>query len=310
MGMGVKHMGVMRMGFAQVRVTDMDAAKKHYVDTLGLRVTAEQDGRVYLKGWDEWDHHSVVLEPGGVGAVKFGFKVETADDIAAIEKAAQTFGASCARLSRGEDLAVGDGIRLTSPSGHVFEIYNEMTLVGGEMGYHNPNSHPRVESGICAPNLDHALITASDVALNEKFFMDVLGFYPTEQIVPELDSAHRIATWLSAGQKVHDIAILEGPDGGLHHFAFELEDWAAILRAADTLAMDEVSVELTPTRHGITRGKTIYFFDPSGNRNETFAGGYRAYPDRPCIKWTADAMARGIFYHSGEMVPTFSTVLT
>ena len=24
----------------------------------------------------------------------------------------------------------------------------------------------------------------------------------------------------------------------------------------------------------LTRGKTIYFFDPSGNRNEAFAGGY------------------------------------
>jgi hypothetical protein len=35
-------------------------------------------------------------------------------------------------------------------------------------------------------------------------------------------------------------------------------------------------------RHGITRGETIYFFDPSGNRNETFAGlSYLAQPDRP-----------------------------
>jgi catechol 2,3-dioxygenase len=31
-----------------------------------------------------------------------------------------------------------------------------------------------------------------------------------------------------------------------------------------------------PARHGITRGTTIYFFDPAGNRNEVFAGlGYR-----------------------------------
>jgi catechol 2,3-dioxygenase len=308
--MDVKHMGVMRMGFVQIRVTDMDAAKKHYMGTLGMRETAEQDGKVYLKGWDEWDHHSVVLEPGGVGAVKFGFKVESSDHISSIEKAAQTFGASCQRVSRGDDLEVGDGIQITAPSGHVFEIYNEMAQVGGEMGYHNPNSHPRDELGVCVPNLDHALITASDVALNEKFFMDVLGFYPTEQVLPELDSPRRIATWLTAGQKVHDIAILEGPDRGLHHFAFEIDDWGAVLRAADIMAMDDVSVEVTPTRHGITRGKTIYFFDPSGNRNETFAGGYRAYPDRPCIQWTAEALGRGIFYHSGELVETFSTALT
>ena len=44
--------------------------------------------RVYYKGRDEWDHHSVVIEEGGVGAVKFGFKVQYEDDIDDIEKKA------------------------------------------------------------------------------------------------------------------------------------------------------------------------------------------------------------------------------
>ena len=40
--------------------------------------------------------------------------------------------------------------------------------------------------------------------------------------------------------------------------------------------MDDVPIDFGPTRHGITRGITIYFFDPAGNRNEVFAGlGYR-----------------------------------
>ena len=33
------------------------------------------------------------------------------------------------------------------------------------------------------------------------------------------------------------------------------------------------------SRHGITRGHTIYFFDPVGNRNEVFSGGYHVDPD-------------------------------
>ena len=49
--------------------------------------------------------------------------------------------------------------------------------------------------------------------------------------------------------------------------------------------MHEVPVDVTPTRHGITRGQTVYFFDPSGNRNEAFAGGYMAFPDMPTITW-------------------------
>jgi hypothetical protein len=44
--------------------------------------------------------------------------------------------------------------------------------------------------------------------------------------------------------------------------------------------MDDVPIDIGPTRHGITRGTTIYFFDPSGNRNEVFAGlGYRVHHD-------------------------------
>ena len=303
-------MAILRMGYVHVRVTDLAEAKRHYVDTLGLKPTAEDAGTAYLKGWDEWDHHSVVLEEGGVGAVKFGFKVRRADDLDRFERQSVTFGASCQRMARGESREVSDGLRVTSPSGHVFELYHEMTYVGGDTGYVNPFPFPRNEVGVSCPNLDHALITGEDVALNEKFFMDVLDFYPTEQVVTELDGPGRIATWLSAGQKIHDIAMVAGPDKGLHHFAFEMEDWDKILRAADIFAMDDVSIDVPPTRHGITRGQTIYFFDPSGNRNETFAGGYRAYPDRPCVQWTPDALGRGIFAHTRELVPSFTDVLT
>ena len=60
--------GVMRLGYVHARVTDLTEAKSHYGSTLGLYPTYEEPGKIYYKGWDEWDHHSVVLEEGGVGA--------------------------------------------------------------------------------------------------------------------------------------------------------------------------------------------------------------------------------------------------
>ena len=57
--------------------------------------------------------------------------------------------------------------------------------------------------------------------------------------------------------------------------------------------MDDVSVDIGPTQHGITRGETIYFFDPAGNRNEVFAGGYFSYPDRPPTSGRPINWARG-----------------
>ena len=54
----------------------------------------------------------------------------------------------------------------------------------------------------------------------------------------------------------------------------------------------------------------MYFFDPSGNRNEVFSGGYLAFPDRPANVWTVDQLGKGIFYHDRELNERFTTVLT
>ena len=59
-------MPVMRLGYVHVRVTDLDAAVNHYSNTLGMKVMHQEGGKVYLKSWDEQDHHSVVIEEGGV----------------------------------------------------------------------------------------------------------------------------------------------------------------------------------------------------------------------------------------------------
>jgi catechol 2,3-dioxygenase len=303
--------GVTRLGYVHARVTDLPEAKSHYGSTMGLYPVHETDDRVYYKGWDEWDHHSVVLESGGVGLVKLGFKVSDPSDIEQIEKASQAFGAVTERMSTGENLEVSDGLRIVAPSDHVIEIYHGMTTLGTEVGTHNPEVFPRHLVGVGAPRIDHALITAEDVKTMDRFFHEVLGFYATERVVTSLEpDADYIGTWMTAGNTVHDIAVIGGPNGKLHHFAFELADWSEIKKAGDFFSMDEVSVDIGPTQHGITRGETIYFFDPSGNRNEVFSGGYVAYPDRPTVNWTPDQLGKGIFYIQRELNERFTTVLT
>ena len=303
--------GVMRLGYVHARVTDLTEAKSHYGNTLGLYPTYEEPGKIYYKGWDEWDHHSVVLEEGGVGLVKIGFKVADPTCIDDIETKAQAFGCVTERMSKGETLEVSDGVRIVAPSTHVIEVYHGMTAIGTEVGTHNPEVFPRHLIGVGAPALDHALLVAEDVKTMDRFFQEVLGFYATERVVTSLeDDADYIATWMSAGQQVHDIAVLSGPNGKLHHFAFRLGDWNAILRAGQLFSMDDVSVDVGPTQHGITRGETIYFFDPAGNRNEVFAGGYTAYPDRPTVSWTPEALGKGIFYIQRELNDRFTTVMT
>jgi len=304
-------MGVLRLGYVHVRVTDLEEAKRHYGYTMGLLPAREEPGRVFYKGWDEWDHHSVVLEEGGVGLAKMGYKVARSDDLDVYEKRAQQFGCLVERMSKGDNPEVGDGVRIVLPSEHVMELYSEMTLVGTAVGNVNPEVFPRHLEGVGAPHVDHLLASTDDVKLIDRFFHEVLDFYAVERVATGLEQdADYIATWLSTGMRPHDIAFLEGPKGKLHHFAFGLKDWSEILHAGQIFSMDDVSVDIGPTQHGITRGETIYFFDPSGNRNEVFAGGYEAFPDRPTVTWTPDQLGKGIFYIDRELNERFTTVLT
>lgn len=304
-------MAIMRMGYVHARVTDMAEAREHYTQTLGLHEVADQDGKVYFKGWDEWDHHSIVLEESGVGLVKFGFKAQYEEDLDDIENKAKAFGLTTERFAKGDNLEVGDGVRIFTPSDHVFEVYQDMTYAGTDVGFVNPEAFPRDMRGVGAPWLDHALITTEDVGLMERMMKDVFGFWTAEEVAVSLDEdAEKVGCWMTSSNQIHQLAFIGGPQGKLHHFAFRLEEGWEITRAADLMSMDDVPIDIGPTRHGITRGKTVYFFDPAGNRNEVFSGGYLAMADRPTTRWTVDQLGKGIFYHARELNERFTTVLT
>ena len=91
----------MRLGYVHLRVTDLEEARNHYSNTMGMEVVHEEPGKLWLKCWDEWDHHSLVLQEGGVGLVKLGYKVEGDDDLAEFERRVQQFGATTSRVSTG-----------------------------------------------------------------------------------------------------------------------------------------------------------------------------------------------------------------
>jgi catechol 2,3-dioxygenase len=167
--------------------------------------------------------------------------------------------------------------------------------------------------GIGAPRLDHALLWVPNVAEIEEFFTDCVGMWATERVRTGLDDdAHVIATWLTIGESNHDIALLEAPEAKIHHFAFEMRGWADILPRGRHLRRWTTPRSTSARRATASRvEQTIYFFDPSGNRNETFSGGYRCFRDRPCVvTWTPDQLGKAIFYHSRELNERFLTVAT
>ena len=161
------------------------------------------------------------------------------------------------------------------------ELVCDVEKTGSLLGKLNPTPVPPPDlPGIAPPRMDHLLVNAEEVGEATRSSQDVLGFRLTEQVLD--GNGHQLGVWL---ERSHSPArprrSSTGPNGGLHHFAFWLDDWDHVRKAADILAYNGVQIDVGPTRHGITRGNTIYFFDPLGTRNEVFTGGYRPDPDFP-----------------------------
>lgn len=303
-------MGILRLSHVDITVPDLDLANAYYSEVMGMEQVAAHEDRTYFKCWDEEDHHSLAVRyDPRVGMDRFTFKVEREDDLDDLERRVETYGYRVERIAKGEEVGQGESIRFDTPSGHEMELVFDVDKVGTKAPKVDPSpGAPLGLPGIAPPRMDHVLVTAEEVPEASKFYMDVLGFRLTEQLLD--GDGHQIGTWMERSHSPHDLAVVSGPNGGLHHFAYWLDDWDQVRSAADVLAHNAIQIDVGPTRHGITRGTTIYFFDPMGTRNEVFTGGYRPDPDFPTITWTEENAGKAIFYYEGELNERFMKVHT
>src|SRR3546814_17572235 len=53
--------GVLRPGYVQLRVLDLEEAILHYRDRIGLNLVSVEGGRAFFQAFDEFDRHSIIL---------------------------------------------------------------------------------------------------------------------------------------------------------------------------------------------------------------------------------------------------------
>lgn len=303
----------LRPGLIQMRVLDLEESVRFYTNIVGLNeVGRTEDGRAMLKGYDEFDHHSVVLrEADEPGFDYVAIKVESPAVLEELAKATEEFGYAVDEVPANTDQpGFGKRYGFTLCTGHRIELYAEVEQASQIPMLVNPDPWgDEMPHGMQAQRFDHLLLYGPGAAEAERYFIEVLGMYAPE--ICNTEEGTRFATWLTGGMKAHDIAFVEyATPGKIHHFAFFLQDWSNLGLAADLIGKNRVKRDVGPTRHAITRGQTIYFFDPSGNRIETYAGGYAAYPDHPQRFWDLSEVGRGLFYYEGELIPSFLQVVT
>lgn len=306
--------GVLRLGEVCFRVMDMQASRQHYHTRMGLHeVLEDEQGRVYLKAWDEHDHHSIVLVPADrPGIVHVAFKVYDDAALDSYAKRLADHGVTVRNIPAGTYPKTGRRVAFVTPSGHEVHLYAQMEQVGNTLGTVNPGVMPDegVIRGLRINRLDHALLGGVNLPATVKLFTEVLDFNLSEQLV-DAESKAPLAVFLSCSIKPHDIAFVLQPEpNAFHHVSFMLESAMDVVHAADMIGKYRIPVDVGPNRHGITRGATIYFFDPSGNRNEVFSGGYVYYPDNPTLTWDTTELGTALFAQDNTVRESFLNVLT
>lgn len=285
----------------------------YFKELLGLEETERQGQSVYLRGWGDWFHHTLkVTEAPEAGLGHLSWRADSAEDVELAAKAidATGFGKGWIDGDRGH----GKAYCFTDPDGHQMEVFWDVELFqpsAAQRTHHlaRPQKYPG--RGASVRRLDHINLLTSDTAPCRTFLQNTLGFKYNEGI-HEDGTEHELAAWLAVSSQQHDIAytgeVIPGVRGRLHHVAFWQDTWDEVMRTADILRDNDITIEAGPARHGISDSFFMYTYEPGGNRIEVYSGGYLQHaPDwKPIIWHLSEFRYAGSWW--GEALPqTFFT---
>ncbi|MEU7856242.1 catechol 2,3-dioxygenase [Nonomuraea sp. NPDC049141] len=289
---------IAHLGHVQLLTPDPDRSLWFFTQMLGMTESGRSGDSVYLRTWDDYEHHSLTLiahDTSGIG--RTALRTSSEEALNARVKALENAGLTGAWVD--DEPGIGPLYVTRDPDGHEIALYweSEWYQAPPELrpGLKNqPQAKPG--QGVGVRRLDHVNFLAAEVAPNADFTHRLLGARPTEQIV--LNSGKVSAQWLTFTNKSYDVVYTEdrsGTRGRLHHIAFATDSREDILRAADLCLDNGVHIETGPHKHAIQQTFFLYVYEPGGNRIELCNPLTRLVlaPDWPLITWTEEERAKG-----------------
>lgn len=284
---------VLRAAHIEFRVTDLARSRAFYVDLLGFVETGRDADRLYLRGYEERDHHSLVLRRApSAGVGHLAYRVASNDDLERLAHLCRRRDLP-ARWTEGVEAGVGRALRVQDPAGFPVEFFHECEWAERLLQRFD------LYRGAHVMRLDHFNCQVPDVVAAARWYQQDLGFACSEYTESEDDPPRLWAIWLHRKQNVHDLALMNGRGPRVHHAGFWVQDQHSILRACDILAAAGMSgsIERGPGRHGLSNAFFLYLRDPDGNRVELYTGDYLiADPDWKPIHWSLGDPRRATFW--------------
>jgi catechol 2,3-dioxygenase len=289
---------VAHLGHIELLTPKMCESLWFFVEVLGMTETCREGNSVYLRTWDDYEHHTVKLtahETSGIRRV--GLRASSQAALEARVAAIEAAGLGVAW--KDGDPGIGPTYLFHDPDGHELELYWETEWYAPPDDL-KPSLKNQAQAypgrGVCVRRLDHVNFLAAQTEPSGRFVCDALGGRVTEQIV--LDDGTISAQWLHFAQKSYDLVYTNdwtGCSGRLHHLAFATDTREDILRAADICLDKGVFIETGPHKHAIQQTFFLYVYEPGGNRIELCNPCARLIfaPDWAPVSWTQQERAKG-----------------
>lgn len=269
---------IVRLSHVEFIVTDLAASRAFYADVLGLQVTHEDAGSVYLRAMEERGHHCIILTKGQKASARMlAFKVWAEKDLDAAEIWFKARGLPTQWVERPYQ---GRTLRTADPFGIPLEFYASMDRL--------PPIHQKyaLYKGVKPLRIDHFNCFSPDVDASVAFY-NAMGFRVTEY-TEDAESRKLWAAWMHRKGGVHDMAFTNGLGPRLHHTAFWVPTPLNIIDLLDLMSTTGYlkNIERGPGRHGISNAFFLYVLDPDGHRIEIYCSDYQTVdPDLEPIKW-------------------------
>jgi catechol 2,3 dioxygenase len=286
------------LGHMELFTPKPEDSLRFFVKVMGMIATAREGDSVYLRAYDDYQHHTLKLtasKTSGMGHMAFRARSPQALErrVAALKGSGYDIGWTDG------DLGHGPAFLCQDPDGHKVELYYET-----EWYQAPPELRPALKNqssrfparGINVRRLDHLNCLAVDIKANRIFFQDYLGCRLTEQIV--MDDGSEAGMWLTVSNKSYDFAYTRdhtGTRGRFHHVTYAVDSREEVLRAADICLEEGIFIETGPHKHAVQQTFFLYVYEPGGNRVEVDSAGARLIlaPDWKPIVWTEAERAKG-----------------
>ncbi|GAA0330290.1 3,4-dihydroxyphenylacetate 2,3-dioxygenase [Bacillus carboniphilus] len=283
---------IIRAARAVLHVTDLEASRKFYVNTLGFVETESDEQHLYLRGLEEHSHHCLLLKKAEKPAVEvMGYRVYSEVELDVLAEFFADKGLKTKWMEAGTQKAMGRALRVEDVSGLPLEFYAKMDTVERMLQRYDLYKGAKVQ------RIDHFNCMVPDVEKAYDFYINELGFSCSEYTASE---GERIwAAWLHRKPSVHDVAFMNGKGPRLHHVGFWLSDPMSLINACDVLAASgyTASLERGPGRHGLSNAFFLYLRDPDGHRIELYKGDYlTSDPDFKPVRWDINDKRRQTFW--------------